>query len=106
MNTDFNINLAVAYPMLIGDIMQHTLNDSTLPPLIVRRWTESVRANTRAGWRAMAELCGRTAIGIFCENDYDPENSDFKAICKLARTAHMRSVECLTRPYRECGALA
>lgn len=103
-----HITLAAAYPLLTGDTMQPTTLPDTLPQLIVRRWTQALRVNNRADWRQMAELCGRTAIGIFCDKGYDADNQDFKAVCALARVAHLRGIACMTqaRTQRECEARA
>lgn len=99
-------SLAIAYPLLTGDTMQPTEIPDTVPELILRRWKESARLNTRAGWRQMAELCGRYAMSTFCENDYNPDHKEFKALCKLARTAHARSVACLVNAYQQREARA
>lgn len=101
-----NPTLAAALPLLTGDIMD-TLNiTDPLPELIVRRWTQALRVNNAADWRQMAELCGRYAMSFFAENDYNPEHKHFKAMCKLARTAHTKRIECLVKSFREREARA
>lgn len=77
-----------------------------LPELIVRRWTQALRVNNAADWRQMAELCGRYAMSFFVENDYDPEHKHFKAMCRLARTAHVKRIECLVKTFRDHGTYA
>ena len=84
-STDVAIN-SVAQPAILHD---------SIPPLIKRRWNQAVRVNNRADWKEMAYLCGTTAISHFKEHDYDPNNPDFRALCRLARLAHLRSVHCL-----------
>ena len=78
------------------DPTQPTIIPNSLPPLIKKRWSQAVRVNTRADWQQMAQLCGITAINFFRDHDYDPHNADFRAVCQLARGAHLRSVQCLT----------
>lgn len=77
------------------DPTQPVIIPDTLPPLIKKRWAQAQRVNTRADWRQMAQLCGHTAINFFCEHEYDPHHPDFRATCRLARIAHLRSVDCL-----------
>ena len=101
-----NAALSRTCDIAINSVAQPVIIPDTLPPLIVKRWSQAMRVNNRADWRQMAELCGRTAIGIFCENGYDPHHADFRAICQLARIAHLRGVACLTHPRQECGTLA
>ena len=98
--------LSAIYPLLTGDTREPAQISDRLPPIILERWTQALRDNTRPNWRQVAELCGHTAMGIFRENGFNPNDRDFKAICQLARVAHLRGVACLTQPYRECGALA
>lgn len=77
------------------DATQPIIIPDTLPPLIKKRWAQAQRVNTRADWRQMAQLCGITAINFFRDHNYDPDNAEFCAICRLARIAHLRSVDCL-----------
>lgn len=79
------------------DPAQPVIIPDSLPPLIKKRWAQAQRVNTRADWRQMAQLCGMTAISFFQDNDYDPHNADFRAVCRLARVAHLRSVDRLTQ---------
>lgn len=77
------------------DPTQPVIIPDSLPPLIKQRFAQAHRIDTRADWRQLAQLCGHAAIGFFQDNDYDPHHPDFKALCRLARVAHLRGVECL-----------
>ena len=100
------MNRAIAYPLLTGNAMQTAEIPDPVPELILRRWTQARRRNNRADWRQASEMCGRYAISVFCENDYNPEHKDFKALCRLSRLAHDRGVTCLVNAYQQREARA
>lgn len=79
------------------DSTQPIIIPDTLPPLIKKRFAQAQRIDTRADWKQLAQLCGIFALSFFQDNDYDPSNADFRALCKLARIAQLRSVECLVQ---------
>lgn len=106
-----NAMLSRSCDIAINSIAQPVIIPDTMPPPIKKRWEQAIRINTRADWKQLAQLCGMTAINFFKDNDYDPHNAEFRAICQLARIAHLRSVACLTqgipmpRPSRGKGAV-
>lgn len=79
------------------DPTQPVIIPDTLPPLIRKRFAQAQRIDTRADWKALAQLCGITAIGFFQDRDYNPNDTDFRFLCKLARIAHLRSMACLAQ---------
>lgn len=79
------------------DPTQPVIIADTLPPLIKKRWAQAQRVNTRADWKELANLCGIFALSFFQDNDYDPNDADFRGMCQLARIAHLRSMACLAQ---------
>lgn len=79
------------------DPTQPVIIPDTLPPLIKKRWEQALRVNTRADWKAFAHLCGLTAMGFFQDNNYDPNNANFRSVCQLARIGHLRGIDCLVQ---------
>ena len=91
-----NNALSRTYDVAINSITQPAIFPDSLPPLIKKRWHQAVLVNTRADWKQMAQLCAITAINHFREHDYNPRDTDFRAMCQLARIAHLRGNKCHT----------
>ena len=79
------------------DPTQPIIIPDTLPPVINQRFAQAQRVNTRPDWKQLAQLCGMTAINYFQDNNYDPDNAEFRLVCRLARIAHLRGVDCVTK---------
>lgn len=80
-----------------ADPTQPVIIPDGLPAIIKKRFDQALRVNTRADWKEFARLCSITAIGFFQDNNYDPNNADFKSVCQLARIGHLRGMQCLAQ---------